>query len=287
MSNSQPELVESLPPRSQQSPAPGVPHGTWTGYVTHRCRCQECRSHASASRRARARAQASGVPVLVDAAPARSHVASLRAAGMSFRAIALAAGWSSRNSLASSLARSRMHPRTLERILAVRPSSDTRPSSYVDATGSRRRLQALAAGGHSARALAAELGHADTSTVLGIQSGRTQRVRLRTASRICDLFDSWWDKPGDPKVAASARARGWPPALAWDEEDLDDPQATYHKDAVRRPSRRTTPDPRDIAELLSMGWTYSAIAQRFSVTSDTISRVMARYRQDDQSSELS
>ena len=109
-------------------------HGTSTAYKRHGCRCDICRAakykEAKSSRLQRLR----GVEHLVDVDPLRDHVATLVAAGMSIRAIALSAGWSHRNGLAAALKRPRVKPRTVARVLAVR-------LDCVDATGSRRRLE--------------------------------------------------------------------------------------------------------------------------------------------------
>ena len=185
-------------------------HGTLTAYFARGCRCEDCRACARRYNKRLKLDQHRGVSRLVDAQPARDHVAGLLAAGMSFRAISIAAGWRSRNALDEALKRPRVTRRTLERILGVGLDSDTRHDGYVDATGSRRRLQALAAIGWPSRDLADRLGHRDHSTVLDVQTGRIRTVRRRTAAAIAGVYDSLWDAPGpSQRVRRHAADRGW------------------------------------------------------------------------------
>lgn len=249
-------------------------HGTLTAYVHGKCRCEDCRARASRyNKELRLRHQLKRT-VMVDAAPVRAHVARLQQQGMSFRAIALAAGWSSRNSLASMLSRQRVHPQTAQRILAVRPSSDTRPDTYVDATGTRRRLQALAVMGHSARVLAERLGNADHSGVLDIQSGKVATVRRRTAQAVATLYDELWDVPGTARPRAAALRRGWLPPLAWDEDTIDDPHVTPDP-RLLRPARETL-HVDDVRELLEQGHTRVQVAERLGHSYAALEKALSR-----------
>jgi hypothetical protein len=126
---------------------------------------------------------------------------------MSFRAIALTAGYTSRNALADSMTRSRVRPATMARILAVNPQRDNRRDSYTDATGSRRRLQALAVNGYSTRDLAARLGLKQATTVQDIASGKTPTVRYRTMDAIRDLYEELWDSREATPAARRSRRR--------------------------------------------------------------------------------
>jgi hypothetical protein len=155
------------------------------------------------------------------------------AAGMSFKAIALAAGWSSRNALADAMTRKRVMHKTMDRVLAVRIDSDNRRDAYVDATGSARRIQALAVNGWPSRNLAKQLGHKDPATIQNIASGKTPTIRLRTKDAIRDLYERLWDQPGPSVRAANlAKAKGWLPALAWDDDLIDRPD--HQPEDVRR-----------------------------------------------------
>jgi hypothetical protein len=210
-----------------------VRHGILTSYAKHGCRCEPCRAAAAKASKAWRRDNYLGVVKLVDAQPLKDHVAMLMAAGMSFRAISLTAGYTSRNALADSMTRSRVRPATMARILAVNPQRDNRRDAYIDATGSRRRLQALAVNGWSTRNLATQLGHKHATTVQDIASGKTPTIRLRSMDAIRDLYERLWDQPGpSQRTAAIAKGKGWLPALAWDDDLIDRPE--HEAEDVRR-----------------------------------------------------
>jgi hypothetical protein len=121
----------------------------------------------------------------------------------------------------------------MARILAVSPKRDNRRDAYVHATGSRRRLQALAVNGYSTRYLAARLGHKHAATVQDIASGKTPTVRYRTMDAIRDLYEELWDRPGgNARSASIARAKGWLPPLAWVDDLIDRPE--HEAEDVRR-----------------------------------------------------
>ena len=216
---------------------------------------------------------------LVDAEPLREHVAALMAAGMSFKAIALTAGWSSRNALADAMGRKRVTPRTLARVLAVHPELDNRRDAYVDATGSARRLQALAINGWPSRNLAKQLGHKDPATIQHIANGKTPTIRLRTKDDIRRLFDELWDQPGPSKRTADiAKARGWLPALAWDDELIDSPE--HQPEDVRRrgvSGGGSGITLEDIEEAREQGYgTAEQIGWRLGATRDAVQAIISR-----------
>ena len=208
-------------------------HGSTTAYAKQGCRCDVCKVANSKRAKMWRLQRLRGVDHLVDADQLRDHVAMLMAAGMSFQAIAHCAGWTSRNGLADAMTHKRVKPRTLARVLAVKLDSDNRRDAYVDATGTRRRLQALAVNGWSSYYLAERLGHAHPDTVQEIRKGRTLTIRLRTKDAIGLLYEELWDKPGPNLRAANlAKKKGWLPALAWDDDLIDRPE--HEPDDVRR-----------------------------------------------------
>ena len=257
-------------------------HGTLTAYAKHGCRCEPCRSAAAKASKAWRRDNYLGIVKLVDAQPLKDHVAALMADGMSFRAIALTAGYTSRNALADSMTRGRVRPATMARILAVNPKRDNRRDGYVAATGSRRRLQALAVNGYSTRDLAARLGHKDPATVQHIASGKTPTVRYRTMDAIRDLYEELWDRPGgNARSASIAKAKGWLPPLAWDDDLLDDP-SHEPEDVRRRPVRGgghgITVE--DIEEAREQGYeTAQQIGWRLGLSKAAVSQILSRSEQ--------
>ena len=254
-------------------------HGTATAYSRHGCRCDICRTATARRTKVWRLDRLRGVEHLVDAEPLRDHVAELMAAGMSFKAIALTAGWASRNALADSMTRNRVMPRTLARVLAVHPELDNRRDAYVDATGSARRLQALAVNGWPTRNLAKQLGHKDPATIQHIANGKTPTIRLRTKDGIRALFDELWDQPGPSKRTADiAKARGWLPALAWDDDLIDRPE--HQPEDVRRrgvSGGGSGITLEDIKEARAQGYgTAEQIGWRLGVSRDAVQQILSR-----------
>lgn len=93
----------------------------------------------------------------------------------------------------------------------------------VDATGTRRRLRALAAIGWPNAAIGALAG-ADHSTVSAWSNNA--RVRAGTADTVRRVYDELSMTPGpSAKVRQIAARKGWAPPLAWDDDSIDDPAA--------------------------------------------------------------
>jgi DNA-binding CsgD family transcriptional regulator len=97
---------------------------------------------------------------------------------------------------------------------------------FRDATGTRRRIQALVALGWTQNQLGQRLG-ASRSVVSQLARGRTYpQVEHATAERVTLLYEHLSGTPG-PSEQARARARraGYAPPCAWDEHTIDDPAA--------------------------------------------------------------
>jgi hypothetical protein len=192
-----------------------------------------------------------------DATAVRRHVEHLRSAGASYDAIASVAGVSPMtvrrvqcgNPRAGERRESGLRPSarvsavTAQRLLAVTPAMVEHVAARRDATGARRRLQALIALGHPAASLAHRLRIAPRR-VSSVVYGTTATVTPCMHAAICDLYDQLWDAhpPGrtlaERKAAAAARAlaasRGWPTPMGLDDERIDDP--AYRPRAQWRPA---------------------------------------------------
>lgn len=160
----------------------------------------------------------------------------------------------------------------------------------VDATGGRRRIQALAAIGWSL---------AEQSALMGLERSAAHAITTRswlwpgTAERIRALYDKLAMTPG-PSVRArnEAARRGWFPPLAWDDDAIDDPaarpsagtnlrrvdgrafdevavQRAMHGDAVHlRPVERVEATRR----LTRLGYSATQIAERLHTTPRSVQR---------------
>jgi hypothetical protein len=220
---------------------PGAPHvhGTRAAYVKDRCRCTECTAANTAASRTANRERTYGRwQPFIDAGPVHDHLALLRAAGIGVERIAALAGMSvshirelaTRDRRDSSVTR-RIRPSTATRILSISVDHAERaPHSLVDATGARRRLEALIAIGWSSELLATELARRPSSLRRSITSSS---VTARTARDVAALYERLWNTV-PPRISSNqcaavdaarihAAVRGWLPPMAWDDIDTDVP----------------------------------------------------------------
>jgi hypothetical protein len=118
-----------------------------------------------------------------------------------------------------------------QRIMAV-PLPTIGETTYIPTVGIRRRLEALATLGWSAKDVARVAGlYKDTPN----RAARTGQCTPGTYRAICDAYNKLWDKsaPTDTRaqrvvvarLKAHARRQGWVPPMAWDEDALDNPDA--------------------------------------------------------------
>lgn len=116
-----------------------------------------------------------------------------------------------------------------------------RTRTIVDGTGTRRRLQALCAIGWTF----IEIGRRYGMTRQGVRElAYAETVRDDTAERVRRIYDdlsmrvpeprSGYERGSAIKARNHAARMGWPPPLAWDDEDLDRPDArpAQRKDAA-------------------------------------------------------
>lgn len=212
-------------------------HGTRAAYVKDRCRCSDCTAANTAASRTATRARIYGRwQPYVDAGPVREHIAALRAAGIGVERIAQLAGLSA--SHIRELAQrghddtpgtQRVRPATAKSVLSIGLIDASRaPCSRVDATGTRRRLQALTAIGWSVELLGAQLGRRPNSLS---RSMTGNSVTARTAHAVATLYERLCNttpprmtseqRAAAHAARAHAAARGWLPPLAWDDIDTD------------------------------------------------------------------
>lgn len=228
-------------------------HGTHACYVSDRCHCIDCSAANAAYEANRARQIAYGRwRGLVDAEPARAHVRALMAAGVGLKQVAKLSGiapgslwklvYGAPQADGDTRRSSRIRGTTETRLLAVTPDLPSyADGAIVDATGTRRRLQALVAIGWAQAQLARRLGMtpANLSAIM-----RRAQVLAATARKVQVLYGELsMSLPPDEtphQRASSSRARGyaearrWPPPLAWDDDAIDDPAAKAV--GTRRPS---------------------------------------------------
>lgn len=212
-----------------QTPVRVISHGN-SGY-TQGCSCQVCRDGRSRwQTRWRLDRERGAGPRIVDGAASREHIDTLRQAGMSTAQIARAAGLSPSTISNVGAGLIRLRRVTEQKILAVRVDVDTPATAKAgnarDATGTRRRIEALCTMGYSIVEQARRAGlHHDN--LRQIVLGHTRRTTLASHLAIARLYEQLWDTPAEPsqssrQTLAYARRRGFAPPMAWDDIDNDE-----------------------------------------------------------------
>jgi len=192
-----------------------------------------------------------------DAFIVRNHVRRLRATGASYESIACVAGvspmtvhrvlcgkrYTEDRGRAGRQHLARVSAVAAQRLLAVTPALLEQVAVRRDATGARRRLQALIAVGHPPAALANRLAVAPR-TVARIVRGTAATVSPGLHAAVCELYDRLWNMAPlertltERKATAAARAlaagRGWPAPMGLDDSRIDDP--AYRPRARWRPT---------------------------------------------------
>ena len=158
----------------------------------------------------------------------------------------------------------------------------------LDATGTHRRLQALARNGWSLGRLSARLGTSKRALVIL----RSARVTGAVAARVRVLYDELWDQPppagtwrerqGAAQARNYARAQGWVPAGAWDDNPgphfIDDPAAVPVPGVERGEGRERGALYDEVLELTGFGLDLNQAAERLGVSKSTVSTTLSRER---------
>ncbi|NJP70405.1 helix-turn-helix transcriptional regulator [Streptomyces sp. C1-2] len=219
-----------------------------------------------------------GLTVTIDGTQTRVHIERLTARGWTQRQIAHAAGLNATTLNAIVTGKSRKVRReNAAAVLSIRlDSKPTLPRGYVDATGTRRRLQALMVLGYpvSLVALKAGLGR---STLHPAVDGTWATVHSSTAARVARVYRNLClhPSPRGPRAEQArneAAANGWHGPMAW--EDIDNPACQPDPGGPVAP-RHVHPD--DIAELAARGLDDAVIGQRLKVAPRTVLRARTAY----------
>jgi len=268
------------------------PHGNRVRYVIDKCRCRPCRDAASKYQRDLNRRHMYGKVSYVPADPARDHVRNLQAQGMGWKRIARAAGidcsvmWKllygdpSRPQAPSS----RIRPATEAKILGV--TLNLAGGAKVDSTGTTRRIQALVAVGWSQSKIAARLG-VTPANFTALAHGR-RGVTTARAKAVAALYDQLWDQTPPhtewrdhiaySRSLSYAAKAGWVVPMAWDEDAIDDPDATpdlgEQEQVAHRPQKFSIEDVDFILDNDPL--TIDQLADRLHVSRNTIEIRLAR-----------
>ena len=201
-------------------------------YMADKCRCDACReaNRVYAEHLAHARVLEQWHPEstrFVDAEPVRAHIRALQHAGCGWKRAARLAGVSP-STMSRLLYGKRQRTRRVlaDKILGVKDPA-LAGHALVDATGTRRRLQALVAQGWSQTELARRLGFS-RHNMPPLIHGHQPMVTVDRATAVHALWRELWTRnppPGDADRNRRRAARlGWVSTLAWD--NIDDPKET-------------------------------------------------------------
>lgn len=252
------------------------------------CRCEPC---IDANRRYAKRWRwmtENGRSPLIDSKASIDHLNALRKAGIGKGQIVILSGVS--RTVIDRLCREnassiRVRPETEARILSV-GFDDLADGSFIDITGSSRRLRALIAIGWKQTDLASRMGR-DVSNLASIVHAQRPYCTVDTARRIRILYDDLSMTPGGSlRSLRNAERRGWLPPLAYDDDQIDDP-AAHPVDALRVAPRKyghvisvgLTMD--DIDDARSQGYSTSEqIGWRLGVSASMVDKVIKRSRRE-------
>ena len=211
--------------------------------------------------------------------PVREHLKSLIGAGMTHDQIALVAGVSRRSTIQAALYelnRESMRASTAARVLSVEVPKfvANRPAGYVPTIGVTRRLRALMATGYLIKDLAEHSGITAQQVSL-LLSGRQERTRAGTARAVDEMFRKLQLVPStNARAIRRAERCGWYPPFAWDEEEIDDPQARP------RCSKRVSGEWFGQYEMLkAQGLSDAGVAARIGINPASLSRRLKRHRE--------
>ena len=162
--------------------------------------------------------------------------------------------------------------------------SGGRRSPRADATGARRRLQAVAYQGWAPEAIARRIPGARAEHIRAVRDGVQAQVSTRRAAAIAVCYDRLWDRRGSSEDTIHLAMRnGWAPALAWDDNPgdphyIDDPACPVSD--WRRPSLRARlsvdEQAAELAELVARGLSVNQAALRLGMSGDALRRVRDR-----------
>ncbi|MEU1088897.1 hypothetical protein ABZ401_19035 [Streptomyces sp. NPDC005892] len=270
-------------------------HGTLSRHKYHGCKCLTCRVAYSAYAKKRRRHSAYGTwNPFTPAEPVLQHINQLREAGAPVDVIADAAGVTRQTvariiyGIPAGKPTTKIRRESADAILRVRiQDCNLSNGSRIDATGTRRRIQALVAAGWSFVALANEMGFNDRALT---SLARAERVTVATARKVKIAYRRLLiltpEQHGVHQQARSlalrvaARER-WVTAAAWGDEAIDDPKAHPNVEAPQaEPSRNELAAIRraDVEHLDQFGVCEDDIARRLGMAVSTVHAIIRELR---------
>lgn len=261
-------------------------HGTYLAFSKDHCHCDACRRAARREFKRTTYRTKTGTHSYVDAGQARHHVSKLlrsitvsqieQRSNVHRTAIRVLLGDVPNRPQSKRITRTTEHA-----LMAVTADiCGSEESGLVDRSGTRRRMQALAAIGWPVGRVVRHLGMSTRTGWALVRDELSAPVTVATRSAVSQIYDDLSMKtPQDRQATRSRRLaaqRGWLPPLAWDDETIDDPCAhpATNFDAADDP-RESKAD--QTLELVNLGvLDVYELARRTSSTPANIERLLDR-----------
>lgn len=207
-------------------------HGDYGYAQNFQCDCEPCKLARKRYVKQLAFDHAQGRPRRISAGPIRTHVRALMAQGLREHQIAVAADLPPtvvrnllRGNNGSPPARWVLMP-TAQKLLTLDPDDVRAVNTLVPAIGVQRRIQALHYMGHAKNDIGEVLGVTDSRLYVLM---RQESTGTHTIEEIHRVYLKMRDQRGDNEYARWRAFRlGWAPPMAWDDENIDDPETIAH-----------------------------------------------------------
>lgn len=185
--------------------------------------CTRTRNKGGVCRTHYALASKAGTVGYKPSAPVVEHINRLRDLGWTLAQIAEEAGVGATVPQATlAKKRARVLVSTYRGIMSI-PLARRGSMRGVDATGTRRRVQALMRIGWPSREVAARVGTNPHALLVRLSD---ERVSYAFAHRIADLYEELARTPGPSRHARTLAAHlGYPAPASWDDGQIDNPRA--------------------------------------------------------------
>ncbi|MFE3657231.1 hypothetical protein [Streptomyces sp. NPDC059165] len=257
-----------------------TPHPASAGCYKRGCKQEDCRRKGRRYAKELGYDLARGIRRQHDATQVRAHIHRLMAHEWTHRQIGTAAGLP--RSTVSSLAggQQQTSTRIALAILSVPVGPAPTDPTRVDATGTIRRIRALAGIGHTLVSLAQRIGMTE-DRISSLACGSVDVVTPAESRAVASLYKQLSTTPG-PSVRSrnDARRKGWHGPLAWD--DIDDPAATPDIDEhADKRGRKARVDDATVIQLTKQGLTAEQIAWKLGCHTRTVIRARGRARRED------
>jgi AraC-like DNA-binding protein len=238
------------------------------------CRLPECVREDYVYRKALDLDHLQGRRRLVDATQARAHIERLQANNWTLLQIGKAGGVSESAVHAIAMGQTEARASTVLGILSIHIAA--RPEQTVDATGTRRRIQALMYIGHTCPTIGKRAGYSP-DWLRRIAAGWVRTVSVEIATAVARAYRDLVSQPGiSSRARIHARKHEWHGPLSWD--DIDDPncqpETEGHTDIHRR--HKASIDLQLVARLTAQDWSAERIAQHIGCHKRSVVRARRR-----------